>query len=217
MLFNPVQCKGKMKIALIVSLISALQIHHQTVLNVFTTSKTNENLIGGSFTIVAAAFPLGKVVGTFLVEKVCRKWSILAGVDLNGICLLLGSIISLLPAAIFLALGRFVIGIGVGCGFVLSSSIIYDFYPWETRPNAFFLGALLFGGAALYSNVVVAYLAFQSYFWTAVIVNLPSFVCGNSRTQLQAFRNLWFQAFCTFSNDQTWLNFFHILSIRKRK
>uniref|UniRef100_A0AC35F396 Major facilitator superfamily (MFS) profile domain-containing protein n=1 Tax=Panagrolaimus sp. PS1159 TaxID=55785 RepID=A0AC35F396_9BILA len=166
-----------MKIALIVSLLSALQIHHQTVLNVFTTK--NNNLISeGSFTIIAAAFPIGKVFGTFFVEKICKKWSILAGIDLNGICLLFGGLISLIPFTIFLALGRFIIGIGVGCGFVLSSVIIYDFYPFEKRANAFFIGAILFGSAALYSNIVVAYFSLNNYFVTSLIVNLPSLVCG---------------------------------------
>lgn len=169
-----------MKIAFIVSLLSALQIHHQTVTNVFSSKEfidlgylSYEKLI-----FVFASFPFGKFVGTLLVEGICRRYSIIFGLDLNGLCLIVGGVLSLIPGFLFLFLGRFIMGIGIGIGFVLASIVIFDFYPFERRTNAFFLAAILFSGAGLYSNVIVGYMVEGGYFVVLLLVNLPSILSG---------------------------------------
>uniref|UniRef100_A0A7E4VZI3 MFS domain-containing protein n=1 Tax=Panagrellus redivivus TaxID=6233 RepID=A0A7E4VZI3_PANRE len=169
-----------MKVAIILSLLSALQIHHQTIINAFSSAgfAGGQPLDGFTFSFVAGAFPAGKIFGTAIVNGLCRKYSLLAGLDLNAICLLFGTILSLVPLTFFLALGRFIIGIGVGCGFVLASVVTTEFYSFDKRPSAFFIGAIFFGGAALYSNFCVDLVANSGYFWAVVVINAPSVVAG---------------------------------------
>lgn len=186
-----------MKIAIIISLLSAFQIHHQTIVNVFSSmnisgvkelSDYDLILIGGSFPLGKEAFDkigfgsrsgfLGKFIGTYITKLICEKYSLLCCIDVNSICLLIGSIVSLFPSIIFLVIGRFIIGFGVGIGFIISSTVMYDYYSYDKRITSFFVSAIFFSGAALYSNFIITGTYTSSYFITVFFINLPSIISG---------------------------------------
>ncbi|PFH31077.1 sugar transporter ST2 [Besnoitia besnoiti] len=106
------------------------------VATVLSEIQENFHLCGGSFSclsksmfvaILAPGAAVGSVMGGWMSDRIGRK----SGLALSDICLLLGSVAMGVGEAFWvMLLGRFLIGMGVGLGFV-----VYATYTSEVAPS----------------------------------------------------------------------------------
>uniref|UniRef100_A0A1I7YD24 MFS domain-containing protein n=1 Tax=Steinernema glaseri TaxID=37863 RepID=A0A1I7YD24_9BILA len=163
-----------MKAAVVLSLISAFQIFHQGLVNTYAL---NYPFTLWQISALSASFPIGKFFGTAFVFAVYRRFSLRHTLYLDATLLVFGSVVSVLPSWFFLCVGRFLIGIGSGMGFISANVAIFELTSFSERPRVFFIGAILYATAIFFANVVTL-LGSLPYLLLVLVTNLPTFFSG---------------------------------------
>ncbi|KAK0410300.1 hypothetical protein QR680_005052 [Steinernema hermaphroditum] len=163
-----------MKAAVVLSLVSAFQIFHQGLVNTYAL---NYPFALWQISALSAAFPIGKFFGTASVYAIYRRFSLRHTLDFDAVLLVLGAIVSLLPSWFFLCVGRFLVGVGSGMGFISSNVAIFELTSFSERPRVFFVGAILYASSILFANVVTV-LGNMPYILLVLVTNLPTFFAG---------------------------------------
>uniref|UniRef100_A0A915BBT1 Uncharacterized protein n=1 Tax=Parascaris univalens TaxID=6257 RepID=A0A915BBT1_PARUN len=95
----------------------------------------------------------------------------------DSILLVIGSIVSIFPRWWSLCVGRILIGIGAGIGFITCTVLLYDTTPYRYRPSAYFIFALLYSFALFLANLIPL-IGIFNYSLMSLLTILPAFIPG---------------------------------------
>ncbi|CAI5453037.1 unnamed protein product [Caenorhabditis angaria] len=141
-----------MRLALILSLVSSIQIFQQSALEKSDFSSIFE------FSLASAAFPIGKFIATCILSidfgGAGNHVDLHAKLDQCAKLLIFGAFVMICPIFPFLStlLGRFLIGFSAGNGFICAPAVLHLSIPENLRPpNFLFLAAAFSFGTFLAS------------------------------------------------------------------
>lgn len=82
-----------MRFELVVSFLSTFQIYHQSA----PYAMMDLNLTKNELSLISAAFPSGKFIGTLATPLIYKRYSNSACLDANAVFLTIGALLMLLP------------------------------------------------------------------------------------------------------------------------
>ncbi|CAI2354384.1 unnamed protein product [Caenorhabditis sp. 36 PRJEB53466] len=135
-----------MRLALVLSLVSSLQIFQQSSVD----PRQFDSI--WQVSLITAAFPTGKFIATCFLSF--HDVKLHAELDRCARLLVLGAIISVLPffRTVFSFFGRFIMGFSAGSGFVCAPAVLRLAVPESMRPANFLFLAAAFSMGTLLAN-----------------------------------------------------------------
>ncbi|KHN83482.1 hypothetical protein Tcan_15429 [Toxocara canis] len=163
-----------MERVVILGALSSFQIFHQCSTNNLWLS---HYFRGIHLSLLATSFPAGKLLGTVIVPMASRRSGLERTLLLDAFLLTAGSLLSIIPRWWSLCVGRALIGIGSGIGFVTCTVILHATTTSENRPSAYFIFAILYSSALLLANLIPPF-GLLSYPLMSLLTALPAFIPG---------------------------------------
>ncbi|VDM39090.1 unnamed protein product [Toxocara canis] len=175
-----------MERVVILGALSSFQIFHQCSTNNLWLS---HYFRGIHLSLLATSFPAGKLLGTVIVPMASRRSGLERTLLLDAFLLTAGSLLSIIPRWWSLCVGRALIGIGSGIGFVTCTVILHATTISENRPSAYFIFAILYSSALLLANLIPPF-GLLSYPLMSLLTALPAFIPGTLRSEQQDLSSL---------------------------
>ncbi|CAB3396863.1 unnamed protein product [Caenorhabditis bovis] len=144
-----------MRLAIVLALVSSLQIFQQS-------SVDYRGLATFEYSFISAAFPIGKFAATCALSI----WNVELHDELDRCAKLLifGAIVSTMPffQTVFASIGRFLMGYSAGSGFVCAPAVLRIAVPQCLRPVNFLFLAAAFSAGTFLANLMFYVDAFIS-------------------------------------------------------
>uniref|UniRef100_A0A0K0FDS3 MFS domain-containing protein n=1 Tax=Strongyloides venezuelensis TaxID=75913 RepID=A0A0K0FDS3_STRVS len=114
------------------------------------------NLSTFNLSILSSSFSFGQICGTaFFMLKNISNFTIKNAYTYTSGFLLFGSLLQSLSSYYMIVIGRVLLGIGTGIGFIINGITLTQNTNYQSRPTVFLIPSVMFSLGNLYPNVVL--------------------------------------------------------------
>uniref|UniRef100_A0AC35TXM5 MFS domain-containing protein n=1 Tax=Rhabditophanes sp. KR3021 TaxID=114890 RepID=A0AC35TXM5_9BILA len=155
----------------LICFLSSFQIFNQSVPNII---EELSELTTIEITIISSIFPLGQIIGTLLYSfKLSDTLNVQNSFTINAAFILFGSLLQCFATFYLITIGRLLIGIGTGIGFVVMGVSLTQCSNYQTRPAIFLLPSIAFSLGNFFPNFGYLFgsLTIQYYL---IIISIPN-------------------------------------------